>query len=178
MDYTRIVITGPESTGKTTLARQLAEATGWPWVPEYARTWLSERGGIYHRTDLLTMARGQEEALAAANAQHLLVIGDTDQLTFLVWDQQKYGSVQPALLEGFPTPEPTFYLVCSPDIAWEPDPLRETPHIRPALLAQHLALLTANGQAHALIWGPERLALALQALAWARSGNAPRPEQP
>jgi nicotinamide riboside kinase len=165
MDYRRIVITGPESSGKTTLAQQLSSATGWPWVPEFARAWLEARGGQYHRADLLTMARGQEDALRAATRQHPVVIADTDHLTYWVWDQHKYGSLQPDLIPGFPSAEPSAYLVCSPDLPWETDPLRESPHQRVALFEAHLQWLEAHQQTHAIIAGTDRLAMALQQIA-------------
>ena len=54
-----ITIVGPESSGKSTLARQLATAFGCPWVREYARAYLEGRGGNYDETDLVKIADGQ-----------------------------------------------------------------------------------------------------------------------
>ena len=58
-----ITIVGPESSGKTTLARQLAMQFGCPWVPEYAREYLEKQGGYYNETDLEQIAIGQLDAI-------------------------------------------------------------------------------------------------------------------
>ena len=69
-----ITIVGPESSGKTTLARQLAAELGCPWVPEYARQYLEQRGGYYDETDLDMIAEGQmmviSEQLAVCSEQY------------------------------------------------------------------------------------------------------------
>ena len=68
-----ITIVGPESSGKTTLARQLAAELGCPWVPEYAREYLEQRGGYYNESDLVVIAEGQmtviSEQLAVGSLQ-------------------------------------------------------------------------------------------------------------
>ena len=164
MDRGVIVITGPESTGKTTLARQLAERLGAPWVPEFARTWLTERKGIYTQPDLLTMARGQWEAIQHARSLNPLVVSDTDVLTLLIWSEEKYGSINKELLSLWPPDPPFLHLVCAPDIPWEPDPLRETPHIRDGLFHAHLAWLQEYNLPYHIVKGHQRLEVALQAV--------------
>lgn len=64
-----ITVVGPESSGKTTLARELAHNLGCPWVPEYARAYLSELGRTYHEQDLLKIAEGQLAAISAAQSE-------------------------------------------------------------------------------------------------------------
>ncbi len=122
----RVVITGPESTGKTQLAAQLAREFGCLWTPEIAREYLTEHGAGYGPEDVRTMARLQAERsaeLAASSAQ--LVFDDTDVLTHRIWYREKYGERDPEL-EAMPL-EGDLYLLCAPDLAWAADPLREHP---------------------------------------------------
>ena len=122
----RVVITGPESTGKTQLAAQLAREFGCLWTPEIAREYLTEHGAGYGPEDVRRMARLQAERsaeLAASSAQ--LVFDDTDVLTHRIWYREKYGERDPEL-EAMPL-EGDLYLLCAPDLAWAADPLREHP---------------------------------------------------
>jgi nicotinamide riboside kinase len=122
----RVVLTGPESTGKTQLAAQLAREFGCLWTPEIAREYLTEHGTGYGPEDVRTMARLQAERsaeLAASSAQ--LVFDDTDVLTHRIWYREKYGERDPEL-EAMPL-EGDLYLLCAPDLAWAADPLREHP---------------------------------------------------
>jgi nicotinamide riboside kinase len=121
-----VVLTGPESTGKTQLAAQLAREFGCLWTPEIAREYLPEHGAGYGPEDVRTMARLQAERsaeLAASSAQ--LVFDDTDVLTHRIWYREKYGERDPEL-EAMPL-EGDLYLLCAPDLAWAADPLREHP---------------------------------------------------
>jgi len=68
-----ITIVGPESSGKTTLARQLAAHYGCPWVPEYAREYLESLGGMYEELDLEAIAQGQLEAIYKTSGVQLAV---------------------------------------------------------------------------------------------------------
>jgi len=122
----RVVLTGPESTGKTQLAAQLAREFGCLWTPEIAREYLTEHGAGYGPEDVRTMARLQAERsaeLAASSAQ--LVFDDTDVLTHRIWYREKYGERDPEL-EAMPL-EGDLYLLCAPELAWAADPLREHP---------------------------------------------------
>src|SRR5262249_52380975 len=96
----RVCVFGPESTGKTTLARQLAEHFRTAWVPEYARTLLEARDGELTASDLPLIARGQvasEDALAR-NARKVLIC-DTDPLATLVWSETLYGACDGSVRE-------------------------------------------------------------------------------
>jgi NadR type nicotinamide-nucleotide adenylyltransferase len=123
-----IVLTGPESSGKTTLARRLAELHGTAWVPEYAREYLENLGRPYEESDLLEIARGQleREERAKAKAEKFLFC-DTGMLVLKVWSEVKYGNCHPWILEQLQSGRYDFFLLCAPDIPWEPDPLRENP---------------------------------------------------
>lgn len=122
----RVVLTGPESAGKTQLAAQLARAFRTLWTPEIAREYLTEHGPDYAADDVVKMARLQAERaedLAASCAE--VVIEDTDVLTQRIWFREKYGYPHPEL-EAMPL-RGDLYLLCAPDLAWTADPLREHP---------------------------------------------------
>jgi len=88
----KIVLTGPESTGKTTLAKQLASALCGLWVPEYARQYINGLDRQYEENDLVEMAKGQLklEQEYEKKVQEYLIL-DTDLITFKIWAEYKYG---------------------------------------------------------------------------------------
>ncbi|MEM9920357.1 MAG: ATP-binding protein [Bacteroidota bacterium] len=134
----KIVCTGPESSGKTTMARLLAAHFSCIWVPEYARDFLNRLGRAYRESDLLDIAKGQHSAImkAAKNA-HSLLICDTDLLTIHIWGMVKYKRSHPWIDQQMEQSDNTLYLLCRPDIPWEPDPLRENPDDRDALFIRY-----------------------------------------
>ncbi|MFC6998353.1 AAA family ATPase [Rufibacter roseus] len=127
----KIAITGPESTGKSTLAAQLAQHYGAPWVPEYAREYLGKLGRPYEAQDLETIARGQlaswEEAMQRAPS---LLFLDTELLVMKVWSEHAYGVCAPYILEQLARQNVDLYLLLNVDLPWQPDPQREHPHLR------------------------------------------------
>ncbi|WP_109695984.1 AAA family ATPase [Chitinophaga deserti] len=124
----RIVVIGPESTGKSTLSQQLAALYKTEWVPEYARTYLETLGRPYIQEDLWHMAQGQlaAEDAAAARGKELIVC-DTDLYVIKVWSEAKYGDCDPRILELIAQRKYDGYLLTYIDIPWEDDPLREHP---------------------------------------------------
>ncbi|MGX5818208.1 AAA family ATPase [Chitinophaga lutea] len=124
----KIVVIGPESTGKSTLSAQLAEHYGTLWVPEFARAYLENLGRPYGQHDLLTIAKGQLQAEdEAARHANGMVICDTDLYVVKVWSEAKYGECDPAILQLIAGRRYDLYLLTYIDIAWEDDPLREHP---------------------------------------------------
>ena len=91
----RVCLTGPESTGKTTLAADLAAELGVPWTPEFARTYFERKQGPLDATDVEPIARGQLEAeeRGIAAAAGGLVVHDTDLLSTMVYARHYYGVV-------------------------------------------------------------------------------------
>lgn len=148
-----VAIVGPESSGKTTLAMQLAKRFDAPWLPEFARDDLAGRPG-YDEADLERIARGQlaaEQALLAA--RHPLVVLDTDLIVIHVWWQEKYGHVPAWVAEQLRGQPPRCYLLARPDLAWEPDPLRESPRDRERLLDVYRDVLDSYDFAFSEITG-------------------------
>lgn len=142
-----LVTTGPESSGKTTLARDLSLQLGAPMVTEASRDYLStlyarQPGTAYQQSDLLEIARLQFQREQAALAQELpWLVCDTDLLVIVVWSEVKYGGCDPALLDLFSASlqqAPRHYLLCDHNIPWESDPLREHPFARAQLYQRYL----------------------------------------
>ncbi len=92
----KILITGPESTGKSTMAKALAAHLDTYYVPEYARSYLNHIQRLYTQADLLQIAKGQallEDAYMHIANKYLVV--DTDMTVMAIWSQEKYGNINP-----------------------------------------------------------------------------------
>lgn len=165
----RIAIVGPESCGKTTLTRDLAAVWDAPWVEEISRGWLEARGGRYTAEDLPVIARLQREAedaaAAATTSRHLFC--DTNALVVRVWSQVKYGQVHPDVTAAEGLDRYALHLLTAPDLPWEADPLRESPHDRDRLFDRYQAALRAAGVPFVVVRGvgADRLAVAHAAVA-------------
>lgn len=127
-DLKRIVIFGTESTGKTTLAAQLAAHFGAPWSPEFVREFWDLKRGQITAADLGTIALGQmaNEDRAAAAAQGL-VIHDTDLLTCTIWDDVLFPGACPPWVRAEAESRArgvALWLLCDTDIPFTPDPQR------------------------------------------------------
>lgn len=156
MNPFKIVLTGPESTGKTTLAQALAAFLGAPFVEEYARTYLEKLNRPYQKKDLRDIASGQieaeETAIATANG---VVILDTDLLTIKVWSEQKFGTCDPWILEQIEKRGYDHYFLCGTDLRWTFDPLRENPDDREMLFECYKTELIRYEKAYFELWGDE-----------------------
>ena len=132
----KIVLFGPESTGKTTLSRQLARHFNSIWVPEYAREYLQDKWNNERKTcessDLLPIAYGQmklENELA--NKTDSVLICDTDLLETKVYSEAYYSGICDPVLEKYAL-ENTYdlYFLTYIDTPWEADDLRDKPNER------------------------------------------------
>jgi nicotinamide mononucleotide transporter len=132
----KIVVIGPESTGKSSLCAALAAHYSTAWVPEYAREYLQEHGMNYSYPDLMTIARGQltledkltaeRHALAKTGAGDLLFI-DTDLYVMKVWSEYVFGRCDAWILDQIASRKYDAYLLCRTDLPWVKDDLREYP---------------------------------------------------
>ncbi len=150
----RIVITGPESSGKSVLAARLARHFSTLWTTEVAREYLTEHGPDYGPKDLLLMAQLQaKQSQELAESSLDLVFDDTDLLTHRIWFLEKYGRPSPEI-EAMPL-EGDLYLLCTPDLAWAADPLREYPREadRQRHFELHKAYLEKEAKPYALVSG-------------------------
>lgn len=127
----KVVVIGPESTGKSTLCSQLAAHYGVSWVPEYARQYLLKHGTSYVYDDLLTIAKGQlalEDEYAAAAASSVLFV-DTDMHVMKVWCEFVYEKCHQWILDRIAERQYDLYFLCDIDLPWVQDGLREYPDI-------------------------------------------------
>lgn len=127
----RIAIIGPESTGKSETAQQLAQHYQTEWVPEYARFYLDRLDREYEQDDLLEIAKGQLawEDEKAHYAQDLLFC-DTNLIVIKIWSDHKYGETNPWIEEQLESRKYDYYLLNDIDLVWKPDPQREHPNLR------------------------------------------------
>ena len=127
----KIVLFGSESTGKTTLAQQLAIHYKTVWVPEYAREYLENEKIEVQYADVVPIAKGQlssEEAWIKRAWQYLIC--DTNILETKVYSEAYFGACPEWLLEEIKINKYDLYLLTNIDVAWEPDPMRDKPHER------------------------------------------------
>ena len=127
----RIVILGPESTGKSTLCTELATHYNTLWVPEYARQYLTENGLRYTYDDLLVIARKQlalEDEFAQKLNSGLLFI-DTNMYVMKVWCEFVFGRCHQWILDRIAERPYDLYLLCNTDLPWEVQEMREYPDL-------------------------------------------------
>lgn len=119
----RVVVTGSECTGKTTLARALAAHYETECVPEYARQFVLGKGAVPEYEDVGAIARGQIalEDEKAANAGRRLIIQDTDLLSTVIYSRHYYGDCPPWVEAASDQRVADLYLLTDIDIPWVPD---------------------------------------------------------
>ena len=165
----RIVITGAESTGKTTLAEALAGWFGEPWTPEFVRLYVSRHPRPLLRDDLEPIACGQleQEDLATEKATRFL-FHDTNLLSSIIYAKHYFDTVLDWVNHAFLQRDYRLYLLCCPNIPWVADPgQRESPQTRETLHEVFLQTLDAMRLPYKLIDGsdtPARLQQALRSI--------------
>lgn len=172
MPVLRIALFGPESTGKSTLAEQLAKHFGEPWAPEYVREFWDAHDGQIVAADLDAIARGQiagEEA-AAARARRVM-FSDTELLTNVLWADLLFPGDCPPWVRVAAEERcrrQALYLFCDTDLPWMPDPQRCFPDEAGRAMCRRLWLetLATRGLPHANLSGDleKRRALAISAV--------------
>lgn len=123
----RLVVTGPESTGKTTLSRQLADYFNGRWVPEYAREYAGKLDRPYRYQDVEHIAKQQISQAYEYIEEPSLVVFDTYLIITKVWFEWGFGSCPDFVINEIRKNTMDLYLLCYPDIEWKPDGVREFP---------------------------------------------------
>jgi NadR type nicotinamide-nucleotide adenylyltransferase len=134
MHYKKVVIIGPESTGKSSLSEALANHYHTKWCREYAREYLLENGKLYQFEDLLKIAHGQialEDQLTEnpENSPQQFLFIDTDMYVMKIWSEFVFGNCHLWILEQIASRKYDFYLLCNTDLPWVKDELREYPDL-------------------------------------------------
>lgn len=127
----RIAITGPESTGKSQLAEQLAAHYKTVFVPEFAREYIANLDREYNFEDLGIIAKGQIILQKAAEKKAgRLLFCDTELTVIKIWAEHKYNKCPAWVSENLSKYAYDLYLLCNVDLPWEFDPQREHPQLR------------------------------------------------
>lgn len=150
----RVAITGPESTGKSWLAKRLAAHYKTCWVPEFARTYLASENQHYVPLDIENIARGQmsleQSKLVEAND---ILFTDTEMLVCKIWLEFVFGQQSSFIEKAVLQQNYDLYLLCDIDLEWEPDPLREHPDKRVELFERYEKWLLSYGFPYVKISG-------------------------
>ncbi len=157
----KVVLYGPESTGKTTLAKQLAAHYKTLWVPEFMREYLEEKWKtekqLVAKKDLLPIAKGQLaiERKVSEKVDNLLIC-DTNLLELKVYSEYYYEGYCPEFIRNEATKNDTnFYLLTYIDTPWEPDILRDRPNAREEMFRIFEAELKKNNFPYQVLTGNE-----------------------
>ena len=171
MPVKKIVLLGPESSGKSTMTEVLARHFSSPCLKETARVYLEQRSGQYDYDDLALIAgeqiREERAAEKELNESGFLFL-DTNVLMIQVWSEIVFGRCDNRVLNAAALVPYDLYLLCRPDIPWQPDPLREHPsesdrrrifhHYLNMLQFQHIPFVILHGSIE------ERLSRAAEAI--------------
>jgi NadR type nicotinamide-nucleotide adenylyltransferase len=165
----KVVLFGPESTGKTTLSSQLARHYNSVWVREYAREYLQDKWNNERKTcepkDLLPIAIGQmklENELAQKT--NSVLICDTDLLETKVYSEAYYSGTCNPILEKYALKNSyDIYFLTYIDTPWEADDLRDKPEDRERMFEAFETVLKTFNKPYVLLKGSkeERLKLAV-----------------
>ncbi|MBQ7531845.1 MAG: ATP-binding protein [Paludibacteraceae bacterium] len=161
----RVGVIGPESTGKSTLCQQLSERYGYRWVREYAREYVEALQRPYTYDDVLYIAYRQVDELQAAYPEPV-VLFDTELIITKVWMLHVYGKVAPEVERTIREQPMDLYLILTPDIAAEPDPVRENLDKREFFLEWYIREVQQTKRPYYLIsgQGEARLQTAAEAI--------------
>lgn len=122
----KVAITGPESTGKTELAKFLAQHFGCNYIPEYARTYVENLHRKYNYLDVVHIARKQvelEKEFIERAEEYLFY--DTELIITKIWFEQVFGICPVWIDASLRKSKIDLYLLCDTDLPWVPDPVRE-----------------------------------------------------
>ena len=146
----KIAFTGPESSGKTTMAELIAKAYSTSFIPEYAREFLKAKT-TYTLADLDEIAKKQVELCKAS--KNTLLISDTEMAVMLIWSQEKFMEVSPIIQSYWESQDFDHLFLCAPDIPWEADKLRENPLDRERLFQLYEVVLENSKKPFTILKG-------------------------
>ncbi|BCB75978.1 nicotinamide-nucleotide adenylyltransferase [Phytohabitans flavus] len=173
---TRVCVLGAESTGTTTLARDLADHYRCEWVPEYGRAYSERRPAVgWRREEFVHIARCQQsDEDAAARRSGPLLICDTDALATSVWHERYVGTVSPEVERLAAARTYALYILTADDIPFVQDGTRDGEHVRGWMTHRFRRLLEARPEPWIEVRGdrPARLAAATARIDALRKGTS------
>lgn len=158
----KIVLFGPESTGKTTLAKSLAMHFKTQWVPEYMREFLQEKWEVktekISKEDLIPIAVGQISAENEVSQKaKTYLFCDTNLLELKVYSQYYYDGFVPSAIENAISKQKyDYYFLTAIDVPWEKDDLRDRPYDRSALFCMFEDELKARKLPYSTLEGTQK----------------------
>jgi nicotinamide riboside kinase len=163
----RIVVTGPESTGKTELSETLSKHLSGVLMPEFARSYIENLNRPYVYNDLEVIARHQieEESRLVALAGDRILILDTWLIITKVWFEVVYGAAPDWVIDYIKSSNIDLFLICKPDLPWIPDPVRENGGVmREKLFNRYCKEIEEYGFKYGIVegFGEERIQNAMQ----------------
>ena len=164
----RIAVTGPESTGKSWLAANLADEFSEPWVPEFARAYL----GKLEQTLRIIMIFLKLPGGSSAQKKHWQRLQKNGFSVILIswylriWCLVKFGRSHAWIDQMADEHIYSHYLLCNTDLPWESDPLREHPHLRQELFDMYKSELEKRELPYTIVsgMGYERLKMAIDGI--------------
>ena len=160
----KIVIIGPECTGKSSLTQALSKHFNAPYVEEYAREYISNLERPYTQNDILEIAKRQLALEDTIKTHSDFLFCDTDLIVCKVWSEFKYGNCHPWILEQIQSRHYDYYLLCDIDLPWQNDGQREHPNNRQELLDIYKKELKNLNKAFSVVRGDQRVYSAINFL--------------
>lgn len=153
----KIVITGVECSGKTTLCEGLANHFNTTYIKEYAREYITALRRPYTQNDLNTIVQEQQLLQNTFYTNHPITICDTDASVIVIWSQVKYGKCDEKIIQLLMQNLPDTYILPYYDIPFEADPLRETNSVdeRKRLFNLYTQLLDKCGVKYSIVYGSQ-----------------------
>ncbi len=150
----KIVVTGVECSGKTTLSRALAQRYDLFYISEFSREYLHNLQRDYEISDLNKIALEQYRSeFVNETYEGPGIICDTSLLVIKVWSQVKYGQAHPLINSLLQLSLPDLYILPDYNIPFEEDPLRESRQIRPELFEKYREEVQKTGVDHVIVSG-------------------------
>jgi nicotinamide riboside kinase len=145
----KIAFTGPESCGKSTMAKWCAEFHQLPLSEEYAREYL-ENQEAYNLKDLDVITIAQLNDWEKKGSKF---VADTEMTVMKIWSEFRFQKLSPLIQMAYTNQQFDHYFLCAPDIPWEADPLRENPMNRLELFGLYEKELKENNRPYTILKG-------------------------
>ena len=151
---TTVCVFGPESTGKSTLTKQLAESFEAPYVDEYAETVIRSKNGDITFDDMELIVRGHHENIQSAKSMlPPILFVDTDAIASKIWSNVLFGKESPVIEEFIAKQDFTHYLLLDVDLPWQDDVHRYRPNDRKGFFARCKQELECRNKSYSVITG-------------------------